>query len=255
MTTDALATRARARTRALPTHTLTALAVCFGSTLLLTVAASLLFDHAVVTIVSGFVLAAVIASLVVSGLLKEPTARASFGAANAVTTARAALVVFVASFIPVAASLSPATWWTLCSVSLVALTLDGFDGYLARRRNEASAFGARYDMEIDALLALVMSVLLWRGEQNGIWVLGLGILRYLFIAAGYLMPTLTAALFPSMRRKVVCVIQVAALCALLSPIVNGSLATLIGGVALALLVASFARDTGWLLTKGGKTSR
>ena len=40
--------------------------------------------------------------------------------------------------------------------------LDGVDGWLARRRGMSSAFGARFDMEIDALLVQVLAILVWR---------------------------------------------------------------------------------------------
>ena len=43
--------------------------------------------------------------------------------------------------------------------------LDGVDGWLARRSGIASAFGARFDMEIDALLILVLAVLAWRSAR------------------------------------------------------------------------------------------
>ena len=39
----------------------------------------------------------------------------------------------------------------------VALILDGVDGKVARRTRNASAFGARFDMEVDAFLILVFS--------------------------------------------------------------------------------------------------
>ena len=62
--------------------------------------------------------------------------------------------------------------------------LDGVDGWLARRHRIASAFGARFDMEIDALLILALSVLAWRHEKAGAWVVASGLLRYAFVAAG-----------------------------------------------------------------------
>ena len=44
-----------------------------------------------------------------------------------------------------------------CSPS-VALALDGVDGQVARRTGTVSALGARFDMEVDAFLVLVLSV-------------------------------------------------------------------------------------------------
>ena len=62
--------------------------------------------------------------------------------------------------------------------------LDGVDGWLARRDQTASRFGARFDMEIDALLILALSVLAWRHDKAGEWVVISGLLRYVFVAAG-----------------------------------------------------------------------
>ena len=43
-------------------------------------------------------------------------------------------------------------------LSSVALALDGVDGQVARRTRTVSALGARFDMEVDAFLVLVLSV-------------------------------------------------------------------------------------------------
>jgi phosphatidylglycerophosphate synthase len=39
------------------------------------------------------------------------------------------------------------------------LALDGLDGWLARRFGLASAYGARFDMEVDGFLILVLALL------------------------------------------------------------------------------------------------
>ena len=39
-----------------------------------------------------------------------------------------------------------------------ALALDGVDGHLARRFDQVSDFGARFDMEVDAALILVLCI-------------------------------------------------------------------------------------------------
>ena len=105
-------------------------------------------------------------------------------------------------------------------------------------------------MEIDALLALVLALLIWRGGELGPWVLALGTMRYAFLAAAYRLPALRAPLFPSMRRKSVCVVQIAALCAIVSPPIAPPLSAWIGTGAALALVYSFGRDTLWLLRRG-----
>ena len=68
------------------------------------------------------------------------------------------------------------------------MALNGADGWVARRTRTASAFGARFDMETDALLILVLSALVWRMEKAGAWVIASGLMRYAFVAAAIAWP-------------------------------------------------------------------
>ena len=130
--------------------------------------------------------------------------------------------------------------------SVVVMGLDGVDGWLARRHRIASDFGARFDMEVDALLILALSVLAWRFEKAGVWVIASGAMRYAFVAAGLRWRWLHAPLPPSLRRKTVCVVQLAALTLILFPAVAPPLTTAIAATALAMLTCSFLVDTLWL---------
>ena len=56
-----------------------------------------------------------------------------------------------------------------------------------------SAFGARFDMEVDALLILVLSAGVWWFDKAGAWVWLSGLLRYAFIAAGWGLPQVAAS--------------------------------------------------------------
>lgn len=188
-----------------------------------------------------------IGAVVSLGVADHPYPR--FGAANAVTTVRAGMTAILAGLVPVAEGLSVTVLWWVTALAVIAVSLDGLDGWLARRRAQCSDFGARFDMEIDALLGAVMSLLLWRTGEAGIWVLALGVLRYAFLLAGRVEPALLAPLFPSMRRKLVCVVQVGALAACLSPWLQPPVSHGILLLALLALVASFARDVHWLLSQ------
>lgn len=170
----------------------------------------------------------------------------NFGPANIVTLFRAAGTVLVASLIPVA-MLMPVQWlWMLTVLAVLLLSLDGVDGYLARHTRLASSFGARFDMEIDALLILTISVFLWRSGEMGIWITALGLMRYAFLLAGVWLRPLQGDLFTSFRRKLVCVIQLVALCAILSPLISAPLSSVLGAIALICLTGSFTRDILWL---------
>ena len=177
---------------------------------------------------------------------------AGLGAANRVTLGRATLVLPVAALALHAGRLDAPAWWWIVAVSTAALILDGFDGWAARRTGGATAFGARFDMELDAFLMLALSALVWLGGRAGAWVLLIGALRYLFVAAGRLRPALRAPLPPSRRRKVVCVVEGAVLVSCLAPVMPASAAGPVAAVALALLIYSFAVDVRWLLRHAGR---
>lgn len=171
-----------------------------------------------------------------------------FGTANAVTSFRAAGAIILTGILPMSRTISETntTLWivSLCIAGLICL--DGVDGFFARREKLSSNFGARFDMETDAFLALIITLLIWESERAGIWVLGLGLMRYVFVFWSWFSQPLKATLFPSMRRKVVCVIQLVALCLMISPLLHGNAILLVGVSALGCLSASFLIDIVWL---------
>lgn len=170
-----------------------------------------------------------------------------FGLCNALTLGRAALIAVLASVALAPAHLAePQAGWTALALALLALALDGFDGWAARRAALASDFGARFDMEVDTVLALVLAGLVWLSGKVGLWVLALGLMRPAFVLAGLALPRLRRPLPPALWRKTVCVMQIGTLTAMLAPVVTAPLASVAAGVALALLVAGFARDVVWL---------
>ncbi len=171
--------------------------------------------------------------------------RTAFGPANGVTLLRAVLVSLLAGLAwQVQHS---ALGWLPALLALGALALDGLDGFLARRRDCASAFGARFDQEVDGLFVLVLALLVHLDGQAGLWVLASGLWHYGFHLALLLVPGLRRPLPPSWRRKTVFVLQSLLLIAALTPPLSGWPATLAAGVGLALLCGSFLIDTLWLL--------
>ena len=157
---------------------------------------------------------------------------------------RAALVALAAGFIG-AASL-PSTAWIVVAAAVVATILDGVDGWLARRTGMASAFGARFDMETDALLIQVLAILAWQYHKAGPWVLASGLLRYVFLAAGWVLPWMRLPLFPSFRRKAICIVQISGLILTTVPPIVPPASEWLAAVSLAALVYSFLIDTLWL---------
>src|SRR5690606_14462142 len=86
-------------------------------------------------------------------------------------------------------------------LAVPALALDAVDGWLARRTGTATAFGERFDGEVDAFLILVLSIA--AASSLGWWVLAAGLARYVFAIAGWALPWLRAQLEPRYWRKVV----------------------------------------------------
>jgi phosphatidylglycerophosphate synthase len=139
--------------------------------------------------------------------------------------------------------------WLMVLGASAALLSDGLDGLAARRSGMASDFGAHFDMEVDALFLLVLSILVYATGEVGAWVIASGLLRYAFVVSGCLWPRLALPLPPLWRRKAICVLQFTVLIVALAPIVPAAAARMfcIGG--LALLCYSFAADLIWLTSK------
>ena len=174
----------------------------------------------------------------------------ALGPANRVTLYRALGVVILAGVVTEPSLLGRVQWgWV--SLALAVLILDALDGYLARRCNASSHFGARFDMEVDAALILTLCLGVWVLGITGPWVLLLGLMRYAFIAAGWIWPRINRPLPESLRRKTICVWQTASLVVVLVPVTPSWLAIWILALALALLATSFTVDLAWLCRSGG----
>lgn len=174
-----------------------------------------------------------------------------FGFCNLLTLTRASLAAGLASLlaVPGGVGADPAVAWAATGAAAAALALDGLDGWAARRSGLASRFGARFDMEVDVALALVLAVLIWQGGKLGSWVLLLGAPRHLFLAAGLAAPALRAPLPPALWRKAGCAAQIGALILVLAPPLGARSAALVALGALGVVATSFGRDVVWLLRK------
>ena len=124
--------------------------------------------------------------------------------------------------------------------------IDFVDGRVARATGTVSALGARFDMETDAAMVLVLSLLLAGSGRVGPWVLAAGGMRYAYVLAMRLWPWLRAAPPPSGLRKAICVAAITALIVCLGPIVPPGLAQAIALATVSLLGYSFGRDILWL---------
>ena len=196
-----------------------------------------------------------------------------FGWANRITWIRVVLAALLTGFLVAAAAetvaespateqwppvhLPPVHWpgahwlgahWPIVALAAAAWLLDGLDGLVARRLDQARDFGARFDREVDAALILILSLLVFATGKTGAWIVAAGAMRYAFLAAGRLWPVLARPLPDSRARSIVCGALVGSLLVCLSPLAEG-MAAAIGGAALGALTLSFGRDVVWLLTR------
>lgn len=178
-----------------------------------------------------------------------------FGAGNRVTLARFALSALLAALLSEPLARDAATAWAVVVVATVAAVADAADGPLARRSGLASAFGARFDMECDAWLTLVLCALVLHFGKAPAWVLASGLMRYAFVAAAWIWPWLAAPLPPRRCRQTVCVVQITLLIVCIGPIVPPPLATTLAALGLAALAASFTIDLVWLARHSARESR
>lgn len=186
--------------------------------------------------------------LLLTGAVRR-AGEATLGPAGIVTLTRAVLVgVLTALVVDGLFTDGPAPVAALVTLATVPLVLDAVDGAVARRTGTSTPLGARFDMETDAVLLLVLSVHV--ATILGPWVLAVGLMRYAFVAAGAVLPHLggtrwlSGTLPPRFSAKVVAAAQGIVLVAAASGLVP--FAGPLVGVALLALTWSFARDVWWL---------
>jgi phosphatidylglycerophosphate synthase len=199
--------------------------------------------------VVGLACGAVVAGLL--GRAMDGAGTERLGPADLVTLARVTIAGGVAALtaVSLADPVPPVLVPTVVGMSTVALLLDAVDGRVARRTGTTSALGARFDGESDAFLLLVLSV--YVAPSTGAWVLAIGLMRYAFLAAGWVLPWMRGTLPPRYWRKVVTAVQGVALVVAASGLLPPAVAGIGLLAALALLLESFGRDVLWLFHRRG----
>lgn len=166
------------------------------------------------------------------------------GPADLVTLTRAVLACGVAALVAESLAARADVVGVLVPLTAVALALDFVDGRIARRTSTASAFGARLDGEADAFLILVLSVHV--AASAGAWVLAMGLVRYAYAVATWLVPWMQRELPPRYWRKVVAAYVGIALLLAASGWAPAAATYAVLVVAGVLLAESFGWDVVWL---------
>lgn len=102
------------------------------------------------------------------------TAKGVFGWPNRVTLLRLGGVLGLLFFPKIHPS-------SMILFAALLFSLDGLDGWLARKGGLASEFGEYFDKEVDAFFLLTLCLLLYDGGRLGGWILLPGLLRYFFV--------------------------------------------------------------------------
>jgi len=93
------------------------------------------------------------------------------GIPNLVTTMRL-LLLFLAPFLK--------DTFSLAILTTIVVSLDGIDGFLARKLNQVTLFGGKIDMETDAFFCLLFSVIITKNHPELSWIIISGSLRYCY---------------------------------------------------------------------------
>jgi phosphatidylglycerophosphate synthase len=195
----------------------------------------------------GFACAAALFVLVTVGL--AASGRRTPGPADRVTLLRAVLTCGVAALVADAAVRhagpgAGARTAVLVVLASAGLSLDAVDGRVARRTGTVSAFGARFDMESDAVLILVLALHVAR--DLGWWVLAVGAARYLLLAAQRFAPWLRRGVAPRRWRKAVAAYQGVGLTAAATGLLAPAVTVGVVGLGLAALAVSFGTEAATL---------
>jgi phosphatidylglycerophosphate synthase len=173
----------------------------------------------------------------------ERSGTAALGPADLVTLARSVLVGGIAALVA-DAFVGPVSVGALTVLAVVALVLDAVDGRVARYTGTVSAVGARFDMEVDSVLVLLLSV--YDARSLGLWVLAIGSVRYVRWIAGRALPWLRRQVPPRYWCKVVAAVQGIVLAIAAADVLPPVVAVLALLVVAALLAESFGREAWWL---------
>jgi phosphatidylglycerophosphate synthase len=170
--------------------------------------------------------------------------RVALSPADRLTLARLVLGCGIAALTVTAIARDEPAAPVLVPLAGVALLLDWLDGRVARITGTVSELGARFDMETDAFLILVLSG--YVAATTGWWVLAIGLARYAFVAAGRVWPWLQESAPPRYWCKVVAAAQGIVLTVAAADLLPAMVEAAVVAVALGLLAESFGRQVGQL---------
>lgn len=181
--------------------------------------------------------------------IDEPT----FTLASAITAFRGAAAVLLGAFLVGAWPMGVMSWLPAILV-VITTVVDWLDGYVARRLDAVSTFGAEFDVEIDSFAVLIGTIVAVRlGVAPAIFI-AIGLFRYGFLLGQWIRLRRDLPVFdlpPRSRRKYVGALAMIAVFLVVVPVFPTTVTYLLATAALVPLTYSFGID--WLYVSGRLT--
>jgi len=154
------------------------------------------------------------------------------GYANWITFFRMLLLMYIALHF------ESTSYIVIVFVFIVNILLDILDGIVARKFETESTFGLYFDMELDAFYVCLASIILYLEGLTGIWIIWIGLLRYIFT---FLMVLLNINIASEPKQKFASWVAGILFWCLLLPFYNVKLNMILGMVG-ALVIFSFVKS-------------
>jgi CDP-diacylglycerol--glycerol-3-phosphate 3-phosphatidyltransferase len=174
----------------------------------------------------------------------------TLGAGNTLTLLRGLLLSMLAGFLIAPRPAGILAWFPGLLMAAVTAA-DLFDGYLARRFNQATRLGEMLDMQLDGLSLLLSTTLIVLYKQAPAWFLLVGLARFLFVSGIAFRRRLGKPVFdlpPSATRRPFAGAMMGCSTVLLLPLFSPPATTLAAALFSLPFLAGFARD--WLAVCG-----
>jgi len=131
-------------------------------------------------------------------------------------------------------------------LGMIALLLDGLDGFIARKYDHVTKFGEKIDQESDNFLMLVLSISLYLNREIGAYIFLIPLYRYLFIFFMSKYDWLKTELPISQFRKFACAVTTLFMVVAQDVYFDPENTLFLVILSLFIITFSFAKDIIWL---------
>lgn len=171
-----------------------------------------------------------------------------FGSGNLVSLLRGWFLAALAGFL-IAPRADGILAWLPGILYILNGIADLLDGFLARRAHQVTAMGERLDMSLDGFGVLFASLLLYRYGKLPVWILLVGIARFLFLLVAKLREMRGKSIYelpPSVLRRALAGVQMGFLGGALLPVFMPPATVWAGAFFSFPFLLHFGRDLLWM---------